>query len=264
MDELLKTLDESVFTPELTQKIQDMFESKVSKISEEYEEKAQILETKATEYAQLVVEEYEEKAQILEAKATEYAEYVKEELEAKTTEYAEYVKEELTSTMSAFLDVVVEEYVDENRLAVDSSIEAAKLKAVLEGFDSLLVTTGVSISQIADAKVEGSSESEMASLKESVSKLIKENAKLKADMGLLSQKAIVEKLSVDMNLAQKDKFEKLVETVTYSNDIEAYEAKLNTIAETISKKEEAKPEKTLTESKTIVTSVSSDSYKRFI
>jgi len=259
MDELLKALDESVFTPELTQKIQDLYESKINTIEAEYEAKLQETEAKATEYADMIKETYE-------AKATEYAEYVKEELEVKATEYTEYVKEELEKTVSAFLDTVVEEYLDQNRIAIDESVKSAKLNALLEGIDSLMLTTGVSISQIAEAQKDNSVEAELASLKESTSKLVKENAKLKSENSDMVREAVVAKLSADMNLVQKDKFEKLSEMAVYTGNMDEYEAKLQTIVETVfsaSAPVVNKPvEKPLSES--VPSATSSESYKRFI
>jgi len=261
MDELLKALDESVFTPELTQKIQDLYESKINTIEADYEAKLQETEAKATEYAEMVKETYE-------TKANQYAEYLNKSYETKVEQYTDYVKEELTKSMSDYLDVVVNEYVEENRIAIDESVQTAKLTALLEGFDSLLVTSGVSISQIAEAKKEGSDQSELASLKESVNKLIKENARLKSENSDIVKESILTKLSADMNLVQKDKFDKLSEMAVYTGNVEEYEAKLQTIVETVtSAKVEEKPSKTLNESKdTVPATVASlsDTYKRFI
>jgi hypothetical protein len=211
MDKLLKTLDESVFTPELTSKIQELYESKINAIESDYEEKLQLVESKASTYA----------------------EYVQEEMEAKASEYAEYVKEELTNTLGSYLDVVVEEFVAENTIAIDNAVQTSKMKAVLEGFDSLLVTTGVSLSQIVEAKDENSSVSEIEKLNKTLDKVIKENADLKAQLNDKIVESTIAKVSADMNLAQKDMFEKLSEMVIFTGNVDAYEAKLATIVETV-------------------------------
>jgi hypothetical protein len=261
MDELLKTLDESVFTPELTSKIQELYEAKMTtvaseltdKITGEYEaklqeaevlaeSKIQAIEEKATAYAEMVKETYE-------TKATEYAEYVKKEMEAKATEYAEYVKEELTSTLDAYVNLVVEEYIEENKIAIDESVQSAKMKAVLEGFDSLLVTTGVSLSQIVEAKSEAAVAPvvENESLKATVDKLIKENVSLKTKVNNLVKESALDSLSADMTLAQKDKFGRLAEMVIFNGSKDEYIDKLNTIVETVVQKVDA-PVATITES----------------
>jgi len=261
MDELLKTLDESVFTPELTSKIQELYESKMAavaveltdKITSEYEaklqeaevaaeSKIQAIEEKATEYAEMVKETYE-------TKATEYAEYVKEEYEAKATEYAEYVKEELTSTLDSYINLVVEEYVEENKLAIDEAVQSAKMKAVLEGFDSLLVTTGVSLSQIVEAKSESTAApiAEMESLKATMDKLIKENTSLKNQVNNLVKESAIDTLSATMTLAQKDKFVKLSEMVIFNGSKDEYIDRLNTIVETVVQKVDV-PVTTISES----------------
>lgn len=254
MNELLKTLDESVFTPELQSKIQDLYESKIQKVAAEYEAKLQeaetlveqteeklaFIEAKADEYATQIKETYE-------TKATKYAEYVQEHITEKAEAYAEYVKEELTNTLASYLDIVVEEFVEENKVAIDESVQTAKVKAILEGFDSLLVTTGVSLSQIVEAKEDGSQTAELESLKATVNKLVKENSELKSQTVELAKQSAIDALSMDMTLAQKDKFAKLSEMVVYTGNIEDTYKKLQAIAETVSTKP-VENQNTITES----------------
>jgi hypothetical protein len=254
MDELLKTLDESVFTPELTSKIQELYESKIGTVVSEYESKLQEaeeaaeskiqeIEAKATEYADMVKETYE-------TKATEYADYVKEELETKATEYADYVKEELTKTVTSYLDIVVEEFVEENKVAIDQSVQVAKMKAVLEGFDSLLVTSGVALSQIVEAKNEASPVAELESTKSTINKLVKENADLKVKISEMAKQSALDSFSASMSLVQKDRFDKLAEMAVYTGSMDEYTNKLQTIVETIV----ATPAQVVTKKETLIES----------
>jgi len=265
---LLKTLDESVFTPELTSKIQELYESKITAIANDHDAKLQEVEAlaesriqeveeKATEYAEMVKETYE-------TKATEYAEYVKESYETKVAEYTEYVKESLTNDLDAYMNVVVEEFVEENKIAIDESVQSAKVKAILEGFDSLLVTTGVSLSQIVEAKDESTPVAEIESLKSTVNKLIKENASLKSEIAEKTKQAVVESLSVDMSLVQKDRFLKLAEMAIYTGSMDEYTAKLQTIVETVTAAPSVEKPTLIKESvtETVVAKPSAD-HKRF-
>jgi hypothetical protein len=222
MDELLKTLDESVFTPELTSKIQELYEAKITAIADEHETKLKDIEALA-----------ESRIQEVEEKATEYAEMVKETYESKATEYADYVKESLTNDLNDYLAIVVEEFVEENKVAIDESVQSAKVKAILEGFDSLLVTTGVSLSQIVEAQDTTSPTAELETLKVTVNKLIKENASLKTELVEKSKQSVIDTLSIDMSLVQKDKFLKLSEMAVYSGSMDEYTSKLQTIVETV-------------------------------
>lgn len=252
MDKLLTALDESVFTPELVNKIQELYESKVKEVQADLESKLEeatsTLEAKEAEL-QKVTEKAEAYAEYVKEeqakKIEEYVDYVKAEQKAKAEAYGEYVKEELTTTLDAYMAQVVEEYKEENKLAMEESAKSAKVSAILEGFDSILVTSGVALSQIVEAKnekVEVVAESEVAELKASMDKLLKENAKLKANVSSLEKDSVVSSLTSKMDIIQRDKFEKLAEMVVYT-DKETYSEKLQTIAETVvaSKKEEVKP-----------------------
>lgn len=287
MNELFKNLDESIFTPELTSQIQELYESKINSVKAEYEAQLQEsftklsevtdnlekLEAKAGEYAEYVKEEYEAKIETLkeefEVSAEKYAEYVKETYEAENLElkenvekYTEYVKEELTSTLSEYLNLVVEEYVEANRVAIDESIQSAKATAILEGFDAILVTAGVSLSQIVEAKEAKVDESQVATLQNTINKLVKENVALKNESSELSKSFVINTVSENLTLAQKDKFDKLVEMVVYTGDADIYKEKLSTLVETVIAspvKDDVVADKIV---ETVVTS-SQASYKRF-
>lgn len=276
MIELLKVLDESVFTPELTQKIQEMYESKISEATAEAEAKvatitesyeAKILEMaeeaaakeqaittelteKAEAYAQLIEDELTEKAEA-------YGKLIQEELEADMDRYTQYIKEELSKNLDAYIDTVVEEYVEENKIAMDEAVQTQKVQAILEGFDALLVTSGVTLSQIVEAKTVTSPEAEVEGLKESIDKLVKENAKLKTNMVEMAKSEAMVKYSSGMSIVQRDNFEKLTEMVVYT-DKDSYTEKLQTIAETILKQPTV--ETTLSESKT---DTSAPAHKRY-
>lgn len=257
MNELLTALDESVFTPELTQKIQDLFESKVQAVEASMEvkileaqaetkdilEKLALTEAKAEEFAEYaknsITEALELKAQeygnsiteSLTAKGEEYAEYMKEE-------YSTYMKEELEKTLDAYLGLVAEEFIQENKIAMDEASKTAKVNAILEGFESLLTTTGVDLSAIVEASAPKEIVEEDASLKKAFDKLVQENAVLKAEKQALIKESITEKYTSDMSIVQKDSFSRLAEMVAFS-DSATYETKLSTIAETVSKKAQA-------------------------
>lgn len=276
MIELLKVLDESVFTPELTQKIQEMYESKITEataeaeakvatITEAYEvklaatleeaaakEKAitDTLTEKAEEYADTIRTEYE-------AKAEAYGKKIQETFEADMDRYTVYMKEEMSKDLDTYMSHIVEEFVEENKIAIDESTQSSKVSAILEGFNSLLVTSGVTLSQIVEAKSDTSVETEVESLKESVNKLVKENAKLKDSIADMAKQEVISKLAEGMSIIQKDRFEKLAEMVVYTGK-DSYTEKLTTMAETISKKIEEKVEKPLTEA-----TEKSTSYKRY-
>jgi hypothetical protein len=230
MEHLLDSLDEAVFTPELKVQISELFESKVSAIKEEYDAKAEALQTS-------IKEEYE-------AKANEYAEYVKESYGAKAEEYAEYVKSELENTLSAYVDRVVEEYVEENRITIEESVENAKLRALLEGFDSMLKTGSIYLSDIVESKGDSKVAKEIEDMKSQLSDLVKENAELKAEKANLVKESIFAEVCEGLTIVEKTKLEKLSKYVKFNeSDADEYRNSLIQFKEEVAEKvEESKKE----------------------
>ena len=286
MNKLLSTLDESVFTPELTSKIQELYESKINEINdsakeelkvvtEAYEAKLQVMEVTLTEKAEAygknivdsltntLSEEAEAKADLIREefskKAEAYGKYVSDSMTEKAEDYVQYVKTELTDNLNIYMDNIVEAFIEENKIAIDEASQTAKVNAILEGFNSLLVTSGVALSQIVEAKSEATTDVEVDdTLKESVNKLVKENAKLKNKIADLEKQEVAAKLVEGMSVVQRDKFETLSEMVAYT-DMETYTSKLQTISEAIRKTNETNVEIPLIES----AHTSTESYKRY-
>jgi hypothetical protein len=165
--------------------------------------------------------------------------------ESKEAEYEEYMfsqltemKEELEDTLDAYLEKVVEQFVEDNSFAIDESIKSEKYDAVLEGFNSLMITTGVEIAQIAEAKEEGS---EVADLTESVEeaeemadRLMSENLELKERNAELLKTGLIKESMEDMSALQKDKFLKLASVVEFDeSDPVGFISRLDTIVESV-------------------------------
>jgi hypothetical protein len=165
--------------------------------------------------------------------------------ESKEAEYEEYMfsqltemKEELEDTLDAYLEKVVEQFVEDNSFAIDESIKSEKYEAVLEGFNSLMIATGVEIAQIAEAKEEGS---EVADLTESIEeaeemadKLMAENLELKERNAELLKTGLIKESMEDMTPLQKDKFLKLASVVEFDeSDPVGFISRLDTIVESV-------------------------------
>ena len=165
--------------------------------------------------------------------------------ESKEAEYEEYMltqltemKDELEDTLDAYLEKVVEQFVEENTFAIDESIKSEKYEAVLEGFNSLMIATGVEIAQIAEAKEEGT---EVADLIESVEeaegmadRLMAENLELKERNAELLKTGLIKESMEDMTALQKDKFLKLASVVEFDeSDPVRFISRLDTIVESV-------------------------------
>ena len=279
MQNILESLDEAIFTPELKTMIQEMYEGSLSSIKEEFEGKLEAVEAEKTALTESLKEMEALHEQALEAKekeltevAKEYAEHVKQEISQNANEFAETIKEEykekanayglhisehykgkIIETLDLFLNKAVEDYLEENRLVAENAIQEARLKALLEGFDSLLATGATDLSKLSEQSKEsdGKIEAEVAELKESVSKLLRENDGLKKENVKLIKESILKDVTEDMSLVEKDKFEKLANVVAFNeSDIEGYKKTLEAIKSNVggSEEEEQGESSSITES----------------
>lgn len=276
MNKILESLDEAIFTPELKSMIQEMFEGSIATVKEGYETQLVEAEQKieeAQKALEVIAEEHEVKLQAvtkdLKEASEDFAIHIKEEMakdanafadtikadyEAKANAYGELISEnyknKFVDTMDLFLSRVVEEYLEENRLVAESTIQEAKVSALLEGFDSLLSAGSVQLQAIGEEeKVDVVSE-EIAELKESVSKLLKDNSSLKKENGRLIKEGIIAEMTEDMSAVEKDKFDRLAKVVSFNEaDMGIYTQSLKSIKESvIGSVEEEEEEETLTES----------------
>jgi hypothetical protein len=158
--------------------------------------------------------------------------------ESKEEAYEEYMmaqmtemKAELEDTLDAYLEKVVEQFVEDNTFAIDESIKSEKYDAVLEGFNSLMITTGVEIAQIAEAKED--EENDFSSTK-LADKLMAKNIELKERNDELLKTGLVKESAEDMTAIQRDRFFKLAKVVEFdeSAPIDFIE-KMDTLVESV-------------------------------
>jgi hypothetical protein len=167
--------------------------------------------------------------------------------ESKEEAYEEYMlaqmtemKEELEDTLDAYLEKVVEQFVEDNTFAIDESVKSEKYNAVLEGFNSLMIATGVEIAQIAEAKEEADEENAIAESESSeelaamADKLMAENMELKEKNAELLKTGLVKESAEDMTAVQRDKFLKLAQVVEFdaSAPVDFIE-KMDTLVESV-------------------------------
>jgi len=168
--------------------------------------------------------------------------------ESKEEAYEEYMlaqmtemKSELEDTLDAYLEKVVEQFVEDNTFAINESVKSEKYDAVLEGFNSLMIATGVEIAQIAEAKEEVEEETN-ESAEILADKLMAENIELKERNAELLKTGLVKESAEDMTVVQRDKFLKLARVVEFkaSAPVDFIE-KMDTLVEAV------KGEKVVTE-----------------
>lgn len=261
MNELLESLDASIFTPELKEAINAHFEVAVKDMNEAFinektaeldvvytnkiEEKIQELEEKAEEYMAGLEKSISEKEADLEAKIAEYdakiveteakAEEHKTFLDEKAEEYISSKLEEMLDNVDKYLDRIVEEFVDEASDKLDESLKSEKADMIIEAFDAMLIATGVEVAKIVEAKEETEAESKLAESIEKYDTLVEENIELKVQNEKLLKSGIILELKEGLSLVEAQKFERLAHIADFSSS-EKYLEKLQTIKESVKTK----------------------------
>lgn len=277
MNELLESLDATVFTSELKESISEQFNlavetavkdlneifivEKTAELEVEYtnkiEERIQELEEKAEEYMASLEEKVEDKKATLEeeiksfedkkVELEEKADAYKTLIEEKAEEYIEIKMQEMLDNVDKYLDRVIEEFVAEAADKLDESLKDEKADMIIEAFDAMLVATGVEVSKIVEAKDNSEVEQKLKESVEKYDSLIEENIELKANNEKLLKAGIISELKEGLTLVEAQRFERLANLVDFSTS-DKYLVKLETIKESFKTKApvvEAKVEETV-------------------
>jgi len=174
------------------------------------------------------------------AEAVKLAESKEEAYEAYMLEQLTEMKAGLEDTLDAYLEKVVEQFVQDNTFAIDESVKTEKYDAVLEGFNSLMIATGVEIAQIAEAKevedeeIMAESEKGEEASSEMADRLMAENIELKEKNAELLKTGLIKESMEEMTPMQKDKFLKVAKVVDFDASAPVdFIAKMDTLVESV-------------------------------
>lgn len=189
-------------------------------------------------------EEFKEKAVTLfEAAVTARymleQERLNEEFQTKLAEEIENVTnqltEDLTDKVDTYVNYVVENWMEENQVAIESSLRAELMGDFLEGLKTLFTehyidipTEKVNVVEALQAKV--------SELEDRLNGTISENASLKEAVVKGDKKDVLENFTADLALSEREKFERLAEGLEFDGDLDNYATKLSVIKETYFKK----------------------------
>ena len=197
LDKMFEAIDSNVLTDSLKNELEAQFNEAV--------------EIKSTEIATAIIDQKE--AELTEALNTKY--------DAKFEEYKKKIDEQVDS----FITATVENLVSESLKYMKQDLDNAKVEALKEAFDALVVTAGTDIAKIHANLVESTKavdedlNKKYNALYEKFNTLKEENAKI-IKLGFLNE------MSADLSLVEKEKFNKMAElipfekTSSYKNKIE--------------------------------------------
>lgn len=241
LEKLFESLDENVFTPALKDELTATF-------NEAVEKKAKVI---ADDEIQTRLAEINEKADSYKSYLqNEQKQYI-EKINEKAEEYTDLYKEELLSKLDQYLSVIAENFVKDANESLKSNLNEHKMKALDGLFTSMCRVTGVdALGIIKESKrlVNDKGESltkQVNSLTESIFKLNDKIKKQKSTINELLKMGIISQIGEGLTLIQRDKFERLAESVAFTND-KKYVRQLEQLRDTVKGVSE---EKSVSESK---------------
>ena len=199
-------------------------------------------------------EEFKEKAStIFEAAVTAriIAESVRleEEFETKLTEAVAEINEELTEKVNSYLDYVVEQWMEDNAVAIESTLRNELMDEFVEGLKGLFAEHYIDVPQEKVNVIE-SLAAKVEELESMLDEQISENTEIKRALVDSEKKEVYESFVTDLALSQQDKFAALAESVDFDGDLEVYARKLSYIKENYFATEKKAPTSTNIEEET--------------
>lgn len=243
LDKLFESLDEKVFTPKLKSELQVQFNEAVEIKADELaadriEEELENLNDKSESHIRSLNEQVQNRI---------------EELDDKAEEFVEMKLAEMTTKVEEYLDLVVEEFVQDSKETLEESVKSEKAEMIIEAFESMMVATGVKVSDIVESRDETSIDAELTETEEKYDTLIEKHIELQDQNSTLIKLGVIKELSESLSLIESEKFERLASLVEFTADAD-YVEKLELIKENVKGSKapivEAQPEQTfgLTES----------------
>ena len=182
-------------------------------LSENFKEKASTL-FEAANSARLIAETARLEEQ--------YENAINEELEA--------LNESLTTKLDSYLDYVVEQWMENNEVAIESTLRNELAEEFMEGLKDLFANHYISVPQEQVDVLEALAD-KVNALEDKLDESITENTELKGYLLETKKGEILEEIASDLALTQQDKFSALVEGIEFDGDLETYARKVMIIKE---------------------------------
>jgi|TARA_R110000822_G_scaffold3972_1_gene16950 hypothetical protein len=152
---------------------------------------------------------------------------IEEEFAAKLEESTDGLKEEMTDKVDNYLSYVAEQWMEENEIAIESSLKVDIAENFMSGLKELFENNYVTVP---DEKLDLAADA-IAMSEELESKLdasITEKIEMQKEIESLKVKNLVSEQSDGLSISQREKLSALVEGIEY-NDADEFSTKLNVI-----------------------------------
>jgi hypothetical protein len=155
---------------------------------------------------------------------------LEEQFEAKLEEAVEQVAENLADQVDNYLTYVVEHFMEENEVAIESSLRNELMDGFIAGLHELFTNHNFSVPETKVDVVEALAD-KVQDLEAKFNEQLEENTQLREALVEVERERLVESYIEDLALSEADKFVKLAEGVDFDGDLEAYSKKLSIIKE---------------------------------
>lgn len=183
-----------------------------------------------------LTEEFKDKASTLfeaavNARVSVEVTRLQEEFEEALTEELESFTDEITEKLDAYLDYAVENWMEENEVAIESTLRNEIMEEFMDGLRNLFAEHYVDVPESKIDIVEALAE-KVDDLESTLDEVITENSEMKEIISDVAMNEIFDELSSDLVVSHQEKFRALAEGIEFDGDIETYEKKLRIIKET--------------------------------
>ncbi|MFA7408411.1 MAG: hypothetical protein WCY93_11405 [Anaerolineaceae bacterium] len=189
-------------------------------------------------------EDFKDRATLIfEAAVTEAVAQRSEDIVATMTEefntkLEEAVQEQVTvlqEGLDAYMDLITKEWLEENKLAVESSVKVEMAESLMEGLKNLFEEHNIDISE-ETVDVVRELEEETEALRAEANKRINEAVELRHDLQVLRAEKVFAEVAEGLTVGQAERLRTLSENLKVS-DLDAYAKSISTLKESFFKKE---------------------------
>ena len=152
---------------------------------------------------------------------------LEEEFAEALSEEVEEVKEEMTTKIDQYLDYVVEQWIEENKLAIETSLRAQIAENFMDGLYNLFAESYITVPEDR-IDVLGELQAQIEELESKLDESINAQLELQSVIDEATQEATFDEVSEGLAATQVEKLRTLAEGIDF-NDVESYAKKLNII-----------------------------------
>jgi len=154
------------------------------------------------------------------------------------TAYEERLEEEVASivgnvetNLDTYLDYIVEKWMEDNQVAVESSLRNEIMEEFIGGLKSLFAEHYIDVPEEKVNVIEAMAQ-KIETLENALNESINDNNELKSELVEARMLSLVDELSEGLTMSQAEKFAALAEGVSFDGNFNSYKSKLEMVKET--------------------------------